>query len=168
VRRAIGHTLIVSLLVASHALADEPCHLKVPHVVVFPDQKKLWLCDGASPVKSFDVSLGFHGSGKKARGDKKTPVGIYALEQPRSSKKYGRFIPIGYPTPDQRRAGYTGDSVGVHGPRRWLRWLGRANNWINTTAGCVAVASDKEIDEIVRWVKTKNARTIDIRNKDGK
>lgn len=55
----------------------------------------------------------------------------------------------------------TGGSVGVHGPDRRVRWLGRLVNTFDTTDGCVGLATDREMDEIVAWLqRTKAGRIV--------
>ena len=148
-------------------LASTAAPVACPHagnwVVVDTHARVLVLCEGASPTRTFGVHLGRGGVGKRQAGDEKVPLGTYELGVPRRSERFGTFIPIGYPTAEQRKAGYTGDDVGVHGPRRYLRWLGRLNNVFATTAGCVGVATDDEIDAIATWVTTNEVRRIEIR-----
>jgi len=52
--------------------------------------------------------------------------------------------------------------VGIHGPKRGLRWAGRANIWINWTRGCVAVASDGIIGEIAAFVRAEKPTTVHL------
>ena len=115
----------------------------------------LTICSNNQVVKEFDVSLGRRGVGKKLRGDKKTPLGLYELESPRKSNRYGIFIPIKYPTHEQRLAGFTGSDVGIHGPIQRYTWF-TSFNWANTaidwTFGCIAVADNAKINYIADWI----------------
>jgi murein L,D-transpeptidase YafK len=70
-----------------------------------------------------------------------------------ASERFGTFVPISYPTAEQRRRGFTGSDIGIHGPDRRFRRLGRLTTWADWTAGCIAVGSDDEIDEIALWVE---------------
>ncbi len=81
-------------------------------------------------------------------GDRRTPLGTYTLGAPRPSARWGTFIPVGYPTDEQRRRGFTGSDVGIHGPERRLRWLGPINAWLDWTAGCVAVPDDQALARV--------------------
>ncbi len=121
----------------------------------------MWLCDGSS-ARSYRIRLGLGGTGKRREGDQKVPLGRYALSKPRVSAKYGLFIPIGYPTAEQRTQGFTGSAVGIHGPSRGLRWLGKLVNLLDTTDGCIGVATDPEMAVIADWVRQKRAATIEI------
>jgi hypothetical protein len=160
--------LVLALLTPIHpsAAAEEappsPCAtLTVPHVEVRTAAHKLYLCDRERAVaSSFDVRLARNGVGKTRTGDKKVPLGSYPLGQPRRSKQYGTFVPIGFPLPEQRRRGYTGGDVGVHGPDRRVRWLGGLVNTFDTTDGCVGLASDQEMDSLTAWLRRSGAHRI--------
>ena len=145
------------------ALADGACTAKDSRVVVETARHRLALCAAGRQVAEFDVRLGRGGVGKTAEGDGKTPLGTYALEAPRPSQRYGVFIPIGYPTAEQRSKGYTGGDIGVHGPHRRVRWLGSLVNTFDSSDGCLGLATDDEINRIAAWVKQTHVRTIEIR-----
>jgi len=132
-------------------------------VVVDVSTHTLALCDRNRTIATFSVRLGRGGTGKTKEGDGKTPLGTYALGEPRTSRQYGTFIPIGYPTREQRQRGYTGGDVGVHGPPRTVRWLGFLVNTFDSSDGCVGLASDAEIERIARWIRQAAAHTIEIR-----
>ena len=83
--------------------------------------------------------------------------------EPRPSKRYGTFIPIGFPTEEQKKMGYTGGAVGVHGPARWVKWMGSLVNTFDSSDGCVGVARDAEIEAIASWIRAASARTIELR-----
>lgn len=161
--RAFG--IVILLLIA--ACADEgtpsPCSDSDPHLVVETAEHQLWLCQNGRPSMTYGIRLGTGGVGKTKEGDGKVPLGEYSLGRPRPSSKYGTFIEIGYPTDEQRGKGYTGSAVGVHGPDRRLLWLGRANNWFDTTDGCVGLATDPEMQRLSEWVTSSGARRILLR-----
>ena len=135
--------------------APDPCSSREPQVVVVTKDHRLWLCEAGRPVASFHVALGRGGTEKRVQGDNKTPLGSYALGAPRLSSRFGNFIPVEYPTPEQRRLGFTGSDVGIHGPDRRFRWAGRLNTWFDWTAGCVALATDDEIQVVTSWVQNR-------------
>lgn len=139
---------------AAPALTDACAELTFAHVVVRAEEHRLYLCaKDRTVVSTYSVRLARNGVGKTRAGDGKVPIGTYPLGRPRPSKKYGTFVPIGFPLPEQRRRGYTGGDVGIHGPDRRVRWLGRLVNTFDTTDGCVGVASDREMDEIAAWLR---------------
>jgi murein L,D-transpeptidase YafK len=98
--------------------------------------------------------------GKRQEGDERTPSGRYALGPPRASSSFHRFIPVAYPTKEQRGEGRTGGAVGVHGPESRARRLGPLTTWIDWTAGCIAVGSTSEIDAIAEWTVKTAASSI--------
>jgi hypothetical protein len=139
------------------------CGAPDARVVVDLGRHVLALCDKTTAVESFSVRLGRGGVGKTREGDGKTPVGTYALGQPRPSNRFGTFIPIDYPTAEQKKQGYTGSAVGVHGPPRFVKWLGGLVNTFDLSDGCVGLARDAEIERIATWVREASARTIELR-----
>ncbi len=140
-----------------------PCRSDEASVVVETRQRGLFLCDGGEPLERFTVAIGRGGTGKQARGDLRTPLGSYPLGAPRASRRFGIFIPVGYPTPEQQRQGLTGTAIGIHGPARPLRWLGPLNTFYDWTAGCVVVGSDAEMDRIAGWVLRRRPALVEIR-----
>ncbi|HYQ80983.1 MAG TPA: L,D-transpeptidase [Anaeromyxobacteraceae bacterium] len=158
--------LAMALLLAPDsrpARSPGPCRGAEASVVVDTRQRGLFLCEGGQPLERFTVAVGRGGTGKQARGDLRTPLGTYPLGAPRPSRRYGIFIPVGYPTPAQQRQGLTGTAVGIHGPARALRWLGPLNTFYDWTAGCVVVGSDAEMDRIAGWVLRRRPAAVEIR-----
>lgn len=134
--------------------SNKTCPL-VNGINVHTSKRILNICKQGTVVKTFEIALGYKGVGKKQAGDNKTPVGLYQLAYPRKSSQFKVFIPILYPTPKQRAAGYTGRDVGIHGPTQthsssWLGWL---NNLPSATRGCIAVGKNNNIEYVAKWVK---------------
>jgi len=156
---------VVGLLVAcvGPARATGACTSSDARIIVETGAHRLVLCERDRESAAFSVRLGRGGVGKTAEGDGKTPLGVYTLGEPRKSDRYGTFIPVGYPTPDQRRRGFTGGDVGVHGPHRWVRWLGSLVNSFDSSNGCVGLATDGEMTAIAAWVRSAHAATIELR-----
>ena len=131
-------------------------------VVVDATAHRLYLCAGGVAERSFTVALGANGVDKRRTGDNRTPLGVYALGAPRASASFHRFVPVAYPTPAQARAGFTGSAIGIHGPPRGLEGAARLQALVATdwTAGCIAVATDDDIEAIVRWLDGRAVRTV--------
>jgi murein L,D-transpeptidase YafK len=140
-------------------------HADCPGTRVFVDTsaRRLSLCENGQETHHYKVSLGKGGLDKQKEGDGRTPLGEYSLAPGRPSSEFHTFLLVGYPTPEQRAAGYTGGAIGVHGPARNFRWLGALAMLKNWTQGCIAVSSDREIDEIAAWVKDRKVQSIVIR-----
>lgn len=153
--------LLVPLLLAGSPAPSGPCTARGTSVVVRTTEHRLYACQDGGPVHDFGVRLGRKGTGKTRQGDGKTPLGTYSLGSPRASRSYGLFVPIGYPTAGQRRQGYTGSAVGIHGPLRSVRWLKGAVNWFDTSDGCVGLATDDEMKVLAAWLRARRpARVI--------
>ena len=143
-------------------VARASCPPEGVRVVVDTAARELLLCESGRAARSYPVALGRGGLDKKREGDGRTPLGEYPLAAPRASAQFHTFLAVGYPTAEQRKAGLTGGAVGVHGPGRSFRFLGPLTTATDWTAGCIAVASDAQIDEIAAWVRTHAARVIEI------
>ena len=131
-------------------------------IVVDTTAHRLYLCERGVVVASFAVALGASGVDKRRTGDNRTPLGIYPLGTPRASANFHRFVPVAYPTPAQARAGFTGSAIGIHGPPRGLEDAARMQALVATdwTAGCIAVATNDDIEVVVRWLDTRNVRIV--------
>jgi murein L,D-transpeptidase YafK len=130
--------------------------------VIRLDNRTLHLCEAGLAVAEYRVAIGRGGIGKRKEGDNKTPIGEYKLGEPRGSSRFGVFIPIGYPTAAQRRNGYTGSAIGIHGPSRSFAWAGWVNTAADWTEGCIAVVSDKQIREIAAWVRDNDPSVVSL------
>jgi murein L,D-transpeptidase YafK len=121
-------------------------------VAVFTQKRELWLCRSGVETARVRIALGRGGNGKRRKGDRRTPVGTYALGTPRPSAFYGTFIPIDYPTRDQARRGHSGQDLGIHGPPRGLGepdWPTTAVDW---TLGCIATGTDSDVEAVAAFV----------------
>jgi len=146
--------------VAVASASDVPCAAEGHLVVVETRAHTLWLCSERRAVGRFKVALGRRGLDKRREGDGRTPLGTYFLGSPRPSARFGTFIPIGYPTPEQSARGSTGKNVGIHGPDRRATWLGALTTWIDWTAGCVATGTDEEIRAVAAFVRERHPRVV--------
>lgn len=151
------------------AVSPSPCADGDAHLLVLAKTRVMHLCADGRSVANHRVSLGRGGLHKRVEGDGKTPIGRYGLGKPRRSKRYLRFIPVAYPTAEQRSQGFTGGDIGVHGLPRgsdrpglpMYEKLWRYTNW---TDGCIAVHDDDTILAITRWVEQHHVAVIDLRD----
>ena len=120
----------------------------------------MWLCEGGRSVEELRIGIGRGGLDKQGHGDNKTPVGEYALGAPRPSERFYVFIPVEYPTAEQRRLGFSGGDIGIHGPVTWIRWLPGGATWFNRTRGCIEVSSVADIERVAAWVRQGKVRKI--------
>lgn len=129
-------------------------------ILIDTKREQLQLCQSGVPVREFGVAIGRGGRDKHSEGDKRTPLGGYELGSVRGSVDFHRFIPVGYPTAIQQAQGYTGAAIGIHGPPRTWKWLGRLTTWVNWTRGCIAVGRDNDIETIEKWVTENRVQLV--------
>ena len=147
-----------------HAGKSDPCQDRATSVLVDLNRGRLYLCEDSKTVAKYRVALGQGGVDKRVEGDKKTPVGTYSLGNGRASSEYYRFLSVGYPTSQQKKQGYTGSAIGIHGPKKGFERWGRLNSRVNWTHGCIAVATHRVIVEIENWVRDQGVRKIHLVN----
>jgi L,D-transpeptidase catalytic domain len=124
-------------------------------VAVIARKRELWLCHEGAPEARIPVALGQRGLDKRRKADGRTPIGTYTLGTPRPSGRFGIFIPIDYPTPEQVARGLTGAGVGIHGPPRGKTEPEYPTTAVDWTLGCVATGTDSDIEAIAEFVRQK-------------
>lgn len=140
----------------------DPCAGRGTAIAIDTRRHQLYLCRDGAAVADYQVSIGKGGTPKRRLGDNKTPIGTYRLGTDRRSQTYKLFIPVGYPTAEQKRKGYTGKAIGIHGPKRKRAWAGALNTWFDWTQGCIAVGRDSEIEEIVAWARKQRPAFVHL------
>jgi murein L,D-transpeptidase YafK len=141
-------------------VAPSPCPKKGDVVRVIARKRELWLCQGGAALAKFRVAMGRGGFDKRRKGDGRTPLGTYTLGTPRPSPRYGVFIPIDYPTPDQAANGFTGSDVGIHGPPRGLTEPKYPTTAVDWTEGCIATGMDADIGVIAEFVRARQPMLV--------
>ena len=149
-----GVVLAVAHVWALRDVAHRPCPERGAVVLVDAGAGVLCLCADGRVERTFRAAVGRGGLDKRAEGDGRTPSGMYDLGTPRRSRRYHVFVPVAYPTDEQRRAGFSGSDIGLHGPHVACAWLRHATVWLNWTRGCIAVGTASEADQIANWVRT--------------
>jgi hypothetical protein len=138
----------------------KPCEKRYNYVKVDTNTRLVHVCVRGKSINVYKASFGSNGFGKKKRGDRKTPLGEYSLARPRKSvSKWHTFIGIGYPTKSQKKLGYTGSSVGIHGPNQLFPYFNHLKDW---GAGCVVLASTSDIINLSKHVKKYNINKVSI------
>ena len=139
----------------------DACSEYATSVLVDTNAHLMRLCLRGRAMRELRVAIGGGGVGKRREGDGKVPLGAYRLGRAQASASYTLFIPIGYPTEEQRKAGYTGSAVGVHGPPGNLE--GPLATSVDWTLGCIAVGTVQEIRDVAKWVSTHEVDRIVIK-----
>lgn len=152
--------LVLSCKPTAVAETSSPACAVDGNLVVETRAHTLWLRSERRAGARMKVALGRGGLDKAREGDGRTPIGTYSLGAPRPSPRFGTFIPIGYPTVEQRARGFTGTEVGIHAPERRATWLGSLSTSTDWTAGCVATATDDESAAIAPFVRKRSPRVV--------
>jgi L,D-peptidoglycan transpeptidase YkuD (ErfK/YbiS/YcfS/YnhG family) len=152
----VGIAFIRASVVPEHASCPSGGRL----IMVDTRTRVLCLCRDGKVDGQFRAVLGRGGVDKRREGDGRTPLGRYSLGEARPSSRYHLFLPVGFPTAEQRAHGYSGSDVGVHGPHAALAWLLHATAWVDWTTGCIAVATTRQAELIAKWVHDAKARDI--------
>jgi murein L,D-transpeptidase YafK len=163
----LARSVVLLCVLAAPAAAQErtaanPCAGRGTAIHIDTRAHQLRLCKADRAVAQHAVSIGKKGTPKRRLGDNKTPTGTYRLGKPRPSRTYKIFLPVGYPTAKQKRQGYTGKLIGIHGPKRVFAWARRFNTLLDWTQGCIAVGSNEEIETIVDWVREEKPTYVHI------
>ena len=117
-------------------------------------------------LREYKIALGGNPRGpKRARGDRRTPEGLYMLDWRNQDSAYHRAIHISYPNDeDVRRAAEMGvppgNGIMIHGLPDGQAWVGDVHRKYDWTNGCIAVTDD-EMNEI--WELVDDGTPIEIR-----
>ncbi|MEE9388213.1 MAG: L,D-transpeptidase family protein [Paracoccaceae bacterium] len=150
-RRVIagGMALAITGCTSKFRAYDGP---EVTRVVIFKGEHRMFLLNGYTILKSYEIDLGFQPKGhKKIEGDGKTPEGSYLIDRKNPGSDFHLSLGISYPNAqDIADAGALGLPPGgdifIHGASGTLGQSG--TDW---TFGCIAV-SNREIEEMYAMV----------------
>ena len=141
-------------LAASAAAQPLPRTVVADRLVVRKQERTLSLYWHGAELKTYRVALGGAPVGaKQARGDQRTPEGVYTVVKQLPNSAFHAALERSYPNAaDQARARAgvaPGSGIEIHGLRDGFDWLGSAHVMFDWTDGCIAV-TNTEIDELVR------------------
>ena len=120
-------------------------------VVVFKSSRRMVLYSNGTPLRDYDIGLGWAPTGdKEFEGDGRTPEGSYYINRRNPNSAFHLSLGISYPDLNQvalaeAEGRNPGGDIFIHGG------LGKRRQRGDWTAGCIAV-SDREIEEIWRLV----------------
>jgi len=126
---------------------------EVTRVLIFKEQRKLYLMHKDKALKTYDIELGFAPEGHKVfEGDGRTPEGEYTIDRRNPNSAFYLSIGISYPNANDRAAARAlgkspGGDIFIHGGRR--PGDPKRPDW---TAGCISV-SNKQMRDIYAMVK---------------
>ena len=131
---------------------------QIDSIVVYKSKREMSVYSNGQLLKTYKISLGRQPVGhKEFEGDKKTPEGIYAINDKNPESGYHKNLGISYPDKDDlenaRQLGKpAGGDIKIHGLRNGTGFIGKFHRLFDWTLGCIAV-TDKEIDELYNAVK---------------
>ena len=130
-----------------------PKGAKIDRLVVLKSERKLQAFSDVQLLKTYTISLGRNPIGaKEFEGDKKTPEGLYTINDKNPNSGYHKNLGISYPSlKDIEKADKIGKPAGgdikIHGIRNGSGFIGKFQRFFDWTAGCIAL-TDAEIDEL--------------------
>lgn len=143
-----------------------PAEIQIDKLVVYKSKRQLLAYSNGQLVKTYEISLGGQPVGdKEFEGDKKTPEGIYFINDKNPNSGYHKNLGVSYPNEEdiayaRQHNKSPGGEIKLHGLRNHTGFVGKFHRWFDWTLGCMAVTND-EIDELYGAVKV--GTEIDIR-----
>jgi murein L,D-transpeptidase YafK len=135
-----------------------PVNTQIDKLVVYKSKRQLLAYSNGQLVKAYKISLGRQPIGdKEFEGDKKTPEGLYFINDKNPNSGYHKNLSVSYPDKNDienaKRLGKpAGGNIKIHGLRNKTGFIGKFHRWFDWTLGCIAV-TDEEIDELYTSVK---------------
>jgi murein L,D-transpeptidase YafK len=132
--------------------------IRIDNIVVYKSKREMQVFSNGELLKTYKISLGRQPIGhKEFEGDKKTPEGIYFINDKNPNSSYHKNLGISYPNKDDlENAKQLGKSAGgdikIHGIRNGIGLIGKFHRCFDWTLGCIAV-TDREIDELYNAVE---------------
>ncbi len=130
---------------------------KIDRILVIKHKRELIVFSGGEAVKTYRIALGGRPVGKKQfEGDKKTPEGVYYINDKNPHSGYHLNLGVSYPNKSDREyAVKQGKSAGglikIHGLKNGLGVIGRFHRFFDWTNGCIAM-TDQEVEELYQHV----------------
>ncbi len=150
-------------LLAQPALADD---VYIDKLVVEKSKREMHAYQNGKWVKTYPIALGKNPIGhKQFEGDKRTPEGIYTINDRNPNSSYHKNLGVSYPNDqDIAFAKAHGKSAGglikIHGIKNGMGdIIGERHLLSDWTDGCIAV-TNREMDEL--FIKVKPNIPIEI------
>lgn len=127
--------------------------IQIDTIVVYKSKRELLVYSNDMLIKTYKISLGSNPVGdKEFEGDKKTPEGIYFINDKNPNSGYHKNLGISYPNEEDiesaKRIGKpAGGDIKIHGLRNGIGIVGKFHRWFDWTFGCIALRNE-EIDEL--------------------
>jgi murein L,D-transpeptidase YafK len=135
-----------------------PKKVKIDSIIVYKSKREMNVYSKGNLVKTYPIALGRQPIGaKEYEGDKKTPEGIYYINDKNPNSGWHKNLGISYPNQNDiakaKRLGKpAGGDIKIHGLKNNSGFIGKFHRWYDWTLDCTAV-TNQEIDELYRVVK---------------
>ena len=116
-------------------------------IIVDKSDRKLRLYSKDKMIAEYAVAFGKVKGRKEREGDNKTPEGLYKIDFHKPDSAFHRALHISYPNQEDIKSGRTGTNVMIHGIRNGLGFIGRFQQFIDWSRGCISLNND-DMDEI--------------------
>lgn len=135
-----------------------PTNIKIDYLQVFKSRHQLKAFSNGKIIKIYTISLGKTPTGdKQFEGDKKTPEGIYYINDKNPYSGWHKNLGISYPNKSdissaRKLRKSAGGNIKIHGIRNGFGFIHKFHRWFDWTNGCIAL-TNAEIDELYKAVK---------------
>lgn len=132
-----------------------PASLSFDKLVLEKGRRRLTAYAKGGPVRVYLVALGENAVGHKGyEGDRRTPEGVYAINDKNPDSAYYKNMGISYPNEKDRAHArslgrHPGGDIKIHGLAREFADIGKFHRLTDWTFGCVAVTNE-EMEELFR------------------
>ena len=162
VKKIILYTVIISITgLAVYYFYPEkklPENARIDKILVYKSKRQLLVFSNGILLKTYKVSLGRNPIGaKEFQGDRKTPEGIYIINDKNPYSGYHKNMGISYPNKhdvehSKSLGKPTGGDIKIHGYKNGLGFIGKFMRWSDWTLGCIAM-TNSDVDELFKSVK---------------
>ena len=153
--KILGVLLVVLFLVACYYFWPTPpldTTKKIDRILVCKSKHTLTVFSKGEALKTYTIAIG-KGKGKKEfEGDKKTPEGIYTIND--KNPKSGYYLNLGVSYPNAQDIAHAkkfnksaGSLIKIHGLKNGKGYIGKFHRITDWTLGCIAV-TNKEMKEL--------------------
>jgi len=153
--KAIGLLCLFSVIIFAPGCDTHNTVLQqnIDSIVVLKSERRLQVYNNDRLLKTYKIALGEHPIGhKQYEGDRKTPEGLYFINDKNPNGDYHKNLGISYPNATDRafaakNGKSPGGSVKIHGLKNGKGYIRAAHHLTDWTHGCIAL-TDEEVDEI--------------------
>ncbi len=126
---------------------------KIDSIVVFKSKRQLLAYSKGNLLKTYKIALGRQPIGaKQFEGDRKTPEGIYFINDKNPNSEWHKNLGISYPNQKNienanAQGKKAGGNIKIHGLQNGKGYIGKFHRFKDWTLGCIALTNE-EVDEL--------------------